>query len=107
MFVRQADFDQGSRYMSMDTDAIPDSEARMETTLPGRAYRAEEFFDLERERIFFRDWGCVGREATIAAPGAYLLFILIGESLPVVRTREGGIRSFHNVCRHRGSRLVI
>ena len=93
--------------MAMDTDAIPDSEARMETTLPGRAYRSEEFFELERERIFFRDWVCVGREETIADAGSYLLVDLLGESLLVVRTREGDIGGFHNVCRHRGSRLVI
>jgi Rieske 2Fe-2S family protein len=93
--------------MAMDTDAIPDSEARMETTLPGRAYRSEEFFELERERIFFRDWVCVGREETIADAGSYLLVDLLGESLLVVRTREGDIGCFHNVCRHRGSRLVI
>jgi glycine betaine catabolism A len=93
--------------MAMDTDAIPDSEARMETTLPGRAYRSEEFFELERERIFFRDWVCVGREETIADAGSYLLVDLLGESLLVVRTRGGDIGCFHNVCRHRGSRLVI
>ncbi|HEY2803399.1 MAG TPA: aromatic ring-hydroxylating dioxygenase subunit alpha [Actinomycetota bacterium] len=79
----------------------------METTLPGRAYRSEEFFELERERIFFRDWVCVGREETIADAGSYLLVDLLGESLLVVRTREGDIGCFHNVCRHRGSRLVI
>jgi glycine betaine catabolism A len=93
--------------MAIDTDAIPDSEARMETTLPRRAYRSEEFFDLERERIFFRDWVCVGREETIPEAGSYLMLDLLGESLLVVRTREGGIGCFHNVCRHRGSRLVI
>ena len=79
----------------------------MEATLPGRAYRSEAFFELERERIFFRDWVCVGREETIADTGSYLLVDLLGESLLVVRTREGGIGGFHNVCRHRGSRLVI
>src|SRR5436190_7724043 len=107
MSVRSADFDQGSKYMVMDTDAIPDSEAGMESTLPGSVYRSEEFFTLERERIFFREWVCVGREETIAAAGSYLLVDLLGENLLVVRTREGDLRCFHNVCRHRGSRLVM
>src|SRR4051812_7034577 len=106
MSIGSTGFDQGSKYMVMDTDAIPDSEG-METTLPGRAYWSEEFFDLERERIFFRDWVCVGREETLAEAGSYLLVDVLGESLLVVRTREGDICCFHNVCRHRGSRLVI
>ncbi|MFL5736262.1 MAG: aromatic ring-hydroxylating oxygenase subunit alpha [Actinomycetota bacterium] len=79
----------------------------MESTLPGRAYVSEEFFSLERERIFFRDWVCVGREETLPEAGSYLLVNVLGESLLVVRTREGDVRAFHNVCRHRGSRLVI
>ena len=101
--------------MAMDTDAIPGSDGRpiavsedgMQSTLPGSAYRSEEFFAREREGIFFREWVCVGREETIADAGSYLLVDLIGESLLVVRTREGSVRAFHNVCRHRGSRLVI
>ena len=113
--------------MATETDAIPSSQApatreagtgadtradsgadtRMESTLPGSAYRSEEFYARERERIFFGEWVCVGREETITDPGGYLLVDLLGESLLVVRTREGDVRAFHNVCRHRGSRLVI
>ena len=38
-------------------------------TLPGRYYTTPEVFAEERERIFARHWICVGRDATLAAPG--------------------------------------
>jgi Rieske 2Fe-2S family protein len=95
----------------MDASAIPTSggarEAALEPTLPRSAYLSEEFFTRERDRVFFGEWTCVGREETIPGPGDYLRVDLAGESLLIVRTREGDLRAFHNVCRHRGSRLVI
>src|ERR1041385_5028576 len=103
MLVRIARSDQGSKYMATETGAIPNSDAppagaTMQSTLRGEAYRSEEFFALERERIFFSEWTCVGREETIAEAGSYLLVDLLGESLLVVRTRAGAVRAFHNVC---------
>jgi Rieske 2Fe-2S family protein len=91
----------------MNANAIPFPEAALESTLPGSSYLSEEFFALERERVLFSEWACVGREETIPASGDYLHVDLAGERLLVVRTREGNVRAFHNVCRHRGSRLVI
>jgi Rieske 2Fe-2S family protein len=91
----------------MNTNAIPDPGARLEPTLSGSAYLSEEFFVRERERILFGEWTCVGREETIPGPGDYLLADIAGERLLVVRSRDGEVRAFHNVCRHRGSRLVI
>src|SRR5205085_107958 len=101
--------------MAVDVGAIPDSDAgssapplaRMPSTLPGEAYLSEAFFERERQRIFFGEWMCVGREETLSAPGEYLRVDVAGESLLVVRTRSGDTRAFHNVCRHRGSRLVM
>ena len=60
---------------------------------------------LEKERIFCREWLCVGREEELAAPGAHRVLDILGESILLVRNREGRLRAFYNVCRHRGSRL--
>jgi phenylpropionate dioxygenase-like ring-hydroxylating dioxygenase large terminal subunit len=76
------------------------------TTLPGWIYRNEEFFALEREAIFMRSWQLAGHESEIPAPGDYLRFDLLGESAILLRDREGGIRAFYNVCRHRAFRLL-
>ena len=79
----------------------------LERTLPREAYFSEEVFQRERERIFHREWFCAGREEELPGPGDYLLLDVAGESVIVVRTREGGLAAHYNVCRHRGSRLVI
>ena len=73
-------------------------------TLAGRYYTSAEVFDEERERIFATQWLCVGREASLAERGAYLLADVAGESLIVVRDKKT-LRAFYNVCRHRGTRL--
>ncbi len=74
-------------------------------TLPGRDYHAPEVFERERERVFHREWFYVGRAETVAGPGEYLSTDVVGEPILVVRDREGSLRAFYNVCRHRGSEL--
>ncbi len=74
------------------------------TTLSGRDYTSQEVFDLERERIFHRGWYYIGRSDPIAA-GDRLVVDVVGESVLVVRDRDGALRAHANVCRHRGARL--
>src|SRR5918992_4892409 len=74
-------------------------------TLPGRYYTSPDIFAAESDRVFAREWVCVGREESVAEPGAYVLADVAGESLIVVRDRAGTVRAFYNVCRHRGTRL--
>jgi Rieske 2Fe-2S family protein len=79
--------------------------AGLEVTLPSHWYYSDETFRLEKERIFCREWVCAAREEQLAKPGDYLLLDVLGESILVVRNRQGTLRAFYNVCRHRGSRL--
>ncbi|MDQ3948844.1 MAG: aromatic ring-hydroxylating dioxygenase subunit alpha, partial [Gemmatimonadota bacterium] len=74
-------------------------------TLPGRYYTSPDIFADEADRVFAREWVCVGREDAIAEPGAYVLADVAGESIIVLRERAGVVRAFYNVCRHRGTRL--
>jgi Rieske 2Fe-2S family protein len=78
----------------------------LERTLPREAYLAPEYFAREKERIFCREWVCVGRAEELAAPGDYVVKDVAGESILIVRTREDGLQAHYNVCRHRGSQLV-
>jgi Rieske 2Fe-2S family protein len=79
--------------------------AGLEPTLETRWYRSEDAFRVEKESIFFREWMCICREEEIAGPGAYRVIDVLGESILLVRNREGALRGFYNVCRHRGARL--
>jgi Rieske 2Fe-2S family protein len=74
-------------------------------TLPQRCFVSEEVFAKERERIFSAQWLCVGHQSQIANAGDYFVPDVMGESLIVLRDAKNGIRGFHNVCRHRGTRL--
>ncbi len=78
----------------------------LERTLPREYYLSPGIFAREKERIFCREWVCVGREAELAAPGDYVVKNVAGESILVVRTHGGGLVAHYNVCRHRGSQLV-
>lgn len=62
---------------------------------------------MEKERIFCHEWVCVGREEEVPNPGDYLLLAVAGESILLVRTRERTLAAHYNVCRHRGSQLVL
>ena len=79
----------------------------MERTLSREHYLSPELFAREKERIFLREWFQAGREEDVATPGSYLVVDVAGESVLVVRTKEGTLRAYYNVCRHRGCQLVL
>lgn len=83
-----------------------ESGGRLERTLDRRYYQSDEIFAHEKERIFFAEWFCVGREEELPLPGAFVVKRVAGESVLVVRKKDGGLAAHYNVCRHRGSQLV-
>lgn len=77
----------------------------LEPTLPGRYFTDPEIFAREQERIFGDMWVCVGRADAVPDTGQFLTVDLGGESILILRGRDGQLRAFLNVCRHRGARL--
>ncbi len=75
-------------------------------SLPSWAYTDAEFLELERERVFRPSWQIICHVSEIPKPGDYQCFDFIGESLFAIRGNDGEVRAFHNVCRHRASRLL-
>lgn len=74
--------------------------------LPPQAYLSEEFYQLELEYLFRRDWVCVGREEEAAQTGDYFTIELAEEPLLIVRDREQKLHALSNVCRHRYMQVV-
>ncbi|MFN4157996.1 MAG: aromatic ring-hydroxylating oxygenase subunit alpha [Gemmobacter sp.] len=74
--------------------------------LPAWTYRSEALFALERDHVFLTHWQVAGHEADLPAPGDWLTFDLLGERAMVMRGADGVVRAFHNLCRHRGARVV-
>jgi Rieske 2Fe-2S family protein len=93
----------------MAIEATPGAEptTEMMRTLPRSAYLSEAHYAREADRIFHREWFAVGRQEAAPAPGDYLHVEVAGESVIIVRSRSGALGAFYNVCRHRGSRLVM
>ncbi|MEA2518444.1 MAG: glycine betaine catabolism [Chloroflexota bacterium] len=89
--------------LELDSIRRPYRGARL---LPRRAYHEPAIFEWERENVLRRDWLIVGRVEDAAEPGAYFTAELDGEPLLVVRGRDGVLRAFYNVCRHRGTAVV-
>lgn len=73
---------------------------------PGYIYTSPEVYALEKERIWMRDWLCLGREEEIPNPGDYLATRVLDEPVVLVRNEPGDIHAFANVCGHRGAEVV-
>jgi glycine betaine catabolism A len=75
-------------------------------TLSGSDYTSLEVYDEEREKIWWGDWVCVGRTEEVENPGDYIVRDVAGESIFIVRNNDGDLRSFYNVCSHRGTKFL-
>jgi len=75
-------------------------------TLPATDYHDLSVHEAERRTIFGREWLPLGLAAGVAEPGTFVAETVAGWPLVVVRDREGTLRAFHNVCRHRAGPLV-
>lgn len=73
--------------------------------LPGWAYHSPALLDLEKD-VFRNHWQIAGHVSDVANPGDYLTMDVVGERALIVRGKDGVVRGFHNICRHRGSRVV-
>ena len=81
----------------------PFSDAR---SMPPAVYTSPEFLALEQERIFRREWLCVGRASTLAHAGDYLTADIDGQPVVVLRDETLALKAFSNVCLHRMSVLL-
>ncbi len=75
--------------------------------LDKRFYTDPEIYQLELDRIVTRNWILAGHASQIPDAGDYLVFSLTNESAIIVRGKDGSVRAFANVCRHRGSRVCL
>jgi choline monooxygenase len=76
------------------------------STLIPDAYSSPDFFTLEQERVFTTGWVAVGFACDVARPGACVVVEVAGRSIIITRNRLGRLRAFHNVCRHRATKLL-
>ncbi|EFL26614.1 Rieske family iron-sulfur cluster-binding protein [Streptomyces himastatinicus ATCC 53653] len=90
------------------SDSTQDAVARRAVghSLEGPFYTDREFYALDLAAIFTRQWLFVAVDAEIPWPGDYTTVDIGPYPVIVLRDDEGNPRAFHNVCRHRGARLL-
>ncbi len=74
--------------------------------LPNECYVSEEFAKFERKKIFENRWVVVGTASSLPKPGDAKPFDLQGIPLIILRDKKDQIRVFHNVCSHRGYKIL-
>ncbi|MBZ9761712.1 aromatic ring-hydroxylating dioxygenase subunit alpha [Mesorhizobium sp. CA8] len=75
-------------------------------SLDARYYTDPAIFDLEKERIFFRNWQFIAHSSEIPNAGDYVTRKIIDQEIIIVRGQDDEIRAFYNVCVHRAHTLV-
>ncbi len=74
--------------------------------LPGIFYTSPEIFDAEVERIFLKEWICVGRVEQYPNAGDYRAIRIANEPLLICRDGDGNLNALANVCAHRGVEVI-
>ena len=74
--------------------------------MPPDVYTSPDVLAAEQQRVFRKEWICVGRASAIGEPGAYLTSEIAGQPIMVLHDRAGSVRAFSNVCLHRMSVLL-
>ena len=84
--------------------------ASLQAALPGSYYTDDTHWRREADHVLSREWFCAGRLSTWGLESSdtsrLAVVDIAGESILVTRTREGALKAFFNVCRHRGSQVV-
>ncbi len=74
--------------------------------LPNECYTSSDYLMFERERIFKDKWTVIGVGSSVPNSGDVVPCNLLGIPLIIIRDKEKKIRVFHNVCSHRGFKLI-
>ncbi|MEM7188567.1 MAG: ring-hydroxylating oxygenase subunit alpha [Pseudomonadota bacterium] len=75
-------------------------------SLAAEAYTERQWFDHDLRSIFARTWQWVCHVEKVRIPGSFLTVEIAGRPIAVVRDRDGVLRAFYNVCKHRAHELL-
>lgn len=75
-------------------------------SLRAETYTDSRWADADVQAIFGRTWQWICHVEKLATPGSYVSATVAGMPVAVVRDRDGGLRAFYNVCKHRAHELL-
>ena len=74
--------------------------------LPNECYTSEDYLNIERETVFFNNWSVIGSASSVKEIGDVKPYNFLGIPLIILRDKSNQIKVFHNVCSHRGFKLI-
>jgi len=74
--------------------------------MPNTAYTSTEYFTFERNNVFGKTWVCIGFSSDLIKNGYVKPVDFMELPLIMMKNRQGKVQVFHNVCSHRGTKLV-
>ena len=91
-------------FTDADLEIVP---VERSETIPSTWYVDPRFHDVDRDAVLARTWQGVGHTSMVSNPGDYFLATVADNPIIVIRDRDGTLRAFYNVCRHRGGPLAL
>lgn len=79
---------------------------RQPVICPVEAYISEDYARAERDKLWRKVWLQAGRLEDISCVGNFITYDILDDSVLIVRTAPDAIKAYHNVCTHRGRKLV-
>lgn len=75
-------------------------------TLPASWWVSDKVLDFEKRAIFAKSWLFCLHKSRFTKAGDYFAFNFLGWNFFLIKTKEGEIKAFHNICRHRAFPVV-
>lgn len=92
--------------MNKAAEINADDDLEQALTYPVEAFISAEYARAEREMLWPKVWQMAGRVEEIPEVGNFITYDILDDSILIVRTAPDTIKAYHNVCSHRGRRLV-
>ena len=74
--------------------------------LPNECYTSQEYLELERKKLFEEKCVVIGVASSLPNKCDAKPFVLLGIPIMILRDKQNQIRVFHNVCSHRGYKIL-
>ena len=86
---------------TVSTDVTSETNA-----LPTKYFTDPDVFEMEKEKVFGQYWIYAGHKSAISEPGSYFTRTIGDKQIIITRNHDGKVRTFYNVCAHRGSKML-
>ncbi len=92
--------------LEIQQSTLSDQDLAEALTYPVTAFLSREYAEAEKEKLWPKVWQMAGRVEEIPETGNFITYEIGDDSIIVVRTAPDTLKAYHNVCPHRGRRLV-